>query len=215
MRAGDFDPGDGIGMNMEAKPSQNGDYDLRGLDYDSFLIGPVTEAHFDADRIARQSLDNGFPNWAMFRAAWCGDSLYRRQTRDWCVAYAIAYCEAGGVRKGLPAEEIGCLAGWDAYYALLNHKWVIAGMDVADVAGVDPKTYRRVRNHVYAAMATSLRHYWAELGIGIRLAHRLYREERPEQPRGSWNSGRGFGHEIPPKGDGCYMVKPAPLSDNL
>lgn len=202
-------------MNMETKPTQTGDYDLRGLDYDSFLIGPITEAHYDADRIAQQSFHNGFPNWALFRAAYCGDSLYRRQARDWCVAYGIAYCEAGGVRSGLPAEEIGCLAGWDAYYALLHHKWVIAGMDVADVAGVDPKTYRKVRNHVYAAMTTSLRDYWAELGIGIRLVHRLYRETQTASPKGKWANGRGFAHEIPTSADGCYIVKPAPLSDNI
>ena len=203
-------------MNMEStKPAQTGDYDIRGLDYDSFLIGPVTGMHFDADRLSREQWDNRFPNWALFRFAWCGDSLYRAQSRDWCVAYAIAYCEAGGVRSGLPAEEIGCLAGWDAYYRLLNHRWVIAGMDVADVAGVDPKTYRKVRNHVYAAMRASLRDYWDEMGIAIRRVARMYRDSAPEAPRGNWASGRGFGHEVTFPGDGCYVVKAAPMSDTL
>jgi hypothetical protein len=203
-------------MNREStKPAQTGDYDLRGADFDTLLIGPVTEALIDADRLAQAEWSNGFPNWIMYRAVYCGDALYGPRLRDWCVAYAIAYCEAGGVRSGLPAEEIGCLAGWDAYYALLNHKWVIAGMDVADIAGVDPKTYRKVRNHVYGAMQASLRAYWAELGIAIRRLARIYREVEPEAARGKWASGRGFAHEVTFPGDGCYIVKAATMSDNL
>jgi len=187
---------------------QTGDYDKRGPDFETFLIGEITAAHIDADRLVRQTWANGFPNWQMFRAVDCGDSLYRPILRDWCVAYAIAYCEAGGVRQGMPAEEIGCLAGWDAYYALMNHKWLIAGMDVADVAGVDPKTYRKVRNHVYAAMQASLRHYWNELNIAIRCVYRSYRETPAETPRSGLASGRGFGHDDAPSADGCYRALP-------
>lgn len=194
---------------------ESGDYDLRGVDFDTVLIGPVTSVVIDADRLAREAWDNGFPNWIMYRAVYCGDALYGPRLRDWCVAYAIAHCEAGGVRKGLPAEEIGCLVGWDVYYALLNHMWIIAGMDVADVAGVDPKTYRKVRNRVLKVMRASMADYWAELGIAIRRLGRIYREAGPEQARGKWGSGRGFGHEVTFPGDGCYIVKAAPLSDTL
>src|SRR5690606_15781387 len=74
-----------------------GDYDLRGRDVETALVGPVTATIIDADRRVREEWSNGFPNWAMYRAAYCGDSLYRPQVRAWCVAYAIAYCEAGGV----------------------------------------------------------------------------------------------------------------------
>lgn len=203
-------------MTTETKPAQTGgDWDVRGLDYETFLVGAVTEAHIDADRLARREFDNGFPNWVIYRAVYCEDSLYFEALRAWCVAYAIAYCEAGGVRKGMPAEGIGCLAGWDAYYAMRAHKWLIAGMDVADVAGVDPKTYRKVRDHVYGAMQKTLRAYWAELGIAVRRWHRLYLEAGHESPRGAWNNGRGFAHEVGFPGDGCYVVKAAPLSDTL
>lgn len=169
-----------------------GDYDLRGTDYETLLIGSVCESIIDADRLVRAEWSNGFPNWELYRAVYCGDHLPRQRVRDWCVAYAIAYCEAGGVRSGLPAEEIGCLAGWDTYYALLNHKWVIAGMDVADVAGVDPKTYRKVRNHVYAAQMASLKEYWELLNIAIRQVARMYRRAEPETPRLGYSYGSGF-----------------------
>lgn len=163
-----------------------GDYDLRGLDFETILVGAVNEAIIDADRRVRLRWDNGFPNWAMYRCAYAGDAHLRRVVRDWCVAYAIAHCEAGGVRAGLPAEEIGCLAGWDAYYALLNHKWVIAGVDIADVAGVDPKTYRKVRNRVYAVMAGSLREYWNLMQIEIREAARANRLIGQGHTVGGW-----------------------------
>lgn len=198
-------------MKVDTKPAQAvGDYDLRGPDYDTVLIGPVTETVADADRYVRRELGfaNGFPNWAMYRTAYCGDSHLRQPLRDWIVAYAIAYCEAGGVRAGLPAEEIGCLAGWDAFYRLLNHRWVIAGMDVADVAGVDPKTYRKVRNHVYAALAWSLREYWSLLGIAIRQVVRSNRWVEAESPRGRWSEGRGFDGDMDETGSGCFIAQP-------
>lgn len=193
----------------------SGDWDVRGPDFETFLIGPQTALHYDADRRVRKEWSNGFPNWVMFRAVDCGEALYRPALREWCVAYSIAYCESGGIRTGLPADEMGCLAGWDAYYALLNHKWLIAGMDVADVAGVDPKTYRKVRNHVYGAMRASLAAYWHELSIAIRRVYRQYGESDSETPRGKWGAGRGFGHEVSFPSDGCFIVKKAPLSDLL
>lgn len=190
-----------------------GDYDLRGMDYETLLVGPVNEAIGDADRYVRRptelgglGFDNGFPNWSMYRTAYCGDSHLRLGLRDWCVAYAIAHCEAGGLRKGLPADEIGCLAGWDSFYALLNHKWVVAGMDVADIAGVDPKTYRKVRNRVYGHLSTSLREYWNLMQIAIRQVGRSNRWVESESPRGRLSEGRGFGHEIDVSGDGNWRA---------
>ena len=191
-----------------SKPTQSGgDWNVRGRDAETALVGPITATIIDADRRVRAEWSNGFPNWAMYRAAYCGDAMYRRQVRDWCVAYAIAYCEAGGVRKGLPADEIGCLAGWDAFYALLNHKWLIAGMDVADVAGVDPKTYRKVRSHVYAALRYSLAEYWMLLQIHYL---RTIRDERwvpSAEPAGKWSHGRGFG-EVDHTRTGCFRANP-------
>ena len=190
------------------------DFDLRGPDTETLLVGPVTATIIDADRRVRAEWANGFPNWAMYRCAYAGDSHLRQPLRDWIVAYAVAYCEAGGVRKGLPAEEIGCLAGWDAFYALLNHRWLIAGQDVADVAGVDPKTYRKVRNYVTAALRRSLAEYWMLLQIHYMRVMRDERWEAPAEPRARFNYGRGFG-DLDLSGDGNYITRKATMSDNL
>lgn len=191
------------------------DFDVRGQDVETRLVGPITATIIDADRRVREEWNNGFPNWAMYRTAYAGDSHLRGPLRDWCVAYAVAYCEAGGVRKGLPAEEIGCLAGWDAFYALLNHRWLIAGQDVADVAGVHPDTYRRVRNHVSAVLHRSLSHYWMLLCIHFMRTQMDERREPDSPPRGRWSLGRGFGDDIDIAGDGTFRVRAATMSDNL
>src|SRR5690606_16750213 len=51
-----------------------GDYDLRGLDFETYLVGPVTDKIIDADRLVRQRVSNGFPNWALYRCVYAGDT---------------------------------------------------------------------------------------------------------------------------------------------
>lgn len=168
-----------------------GDYDLRGPDFETMLVGAVTATIIDADREVRRDWSNGFPNWAMYRTALAGDTHLRLPLRAWLVAYAIAYAETIN-RKGQPVEEIGCLAGWDAYYRLLNHRWVIAGQDVADVAGVDPKTYRKVRNYVYMAARASMGEYWIRMQVAIRQVAMRERMEEHTSRASTYGSGRGF-----------------------
>ena len=169
---------------MTTKPA--GDWDLRGLDFETYLVGPVTDKIIDADRLVRQRVSNGFPNWALYRCVYAGDTHLLPMLRDWCVAYAIAAAESGLIRKGMPAEEMGCLAGWDAYYRLLHHKWVVAGQDIADVAGVDPKTYRKLRNHVYAANLLSLQDYFVEMQIAVRQVWKEDRTRRLDTSQARW-----------------------------
>jgi hypothetical protein len=145
-----------------------GDWHLRELDFETYLVGAVTDKIIDADRLARREVRNGFPGWALYRTFLCGDHLFRTQARDWCVAYAIAAAESGVVRKGQPTDMMGCLVGWDVYYRMHHLDWLIAGQDVADVAGVDPKTYRKLRNHVYAAVKYATDRYFIELQIAVR-----------------------------------------------
>lgn len=161
---------------MSSDYTLNGDWDVRGIDFETYLCGEITPKIIDADRIARSHVNNGFPNWALYRTVYAGDSHMRQMVRDWCVAFAISAAEAGLVRKGLPHEEMGALAGWDAYYRLHNARWVIAGQDIADVAGVDPKTYRKLRNYVYGANVASLNRYFVELQIAIRRVWQMDRE---------------------------------------
>lgn len=197
----------------EQRAVEVGDYDLRGVDFETYLIGPITDRIIDADRQVRGEWSNGFPNWFAYRSVLAGDSYLHGRLRNWCVAYAIAYCEAGGVRKGLPADEMGCLAGWDAYYALHNKRWLIAGQDVADVAGVDPKTYRKVRNRVFAAMRASLDEYWVRLQIAVRQVWMRERWQPEPSKVDSWRPAIGqedlpYEPGLRTDGNGNYWAHP-------
>lgn len=193
-----------------------GDYDLRGLDFETYLVGPVTDKIIDADRRVRSGWSNGFPNWALYRTCFAGDTHMGRQLRDWCVAYAVAAAEAGVVRTGLPVEEMGALAGWDCYYALNNHRWLVAGQDVADVAGVDPKTYRKLRNYVYAANRASLAEYWVRMQVAVRQVWMQDRRLTVEAEVSRWRPLAGGEDAVTvathTDGNGNYWVRGGELS---
>lgn len=163
-----------------------GDWTLRGLDFETYLVGAVTDKIIDADRLARRELNNGFPGWILYRTFLCGDHHLRTRARDWCVAYAIAVAEYRSVRAGPDPDEMGCLAGWDAYYRLHNQTWLIAGHDVADIAGVAPATYRKLRNYVYASIQTATAAYFVELQIAIRRVWSRDRFIESEPQRQTW-----------------------------
>ena len=82
-------------------------------------------------------------------------------------------------------------------------------MDIADVAGVDPKTYRKVRNRVYSVMAGSLREYWNRMQIEIREVSRLNRHAGPVMSHSRRiGDGTGFGEPLLWNEDGCYRAFP-------
>lgn len=185
------------------------DWDVRGQDFETYLVGPVTDRIRDADRQVRKEWSNGFPNWALYRTAFAGDTHLSVKLRTWCVAYAIAYAEAGGIRAGnASTEELGCLVGWDAYYRLIHSQWIVAGRDVADVAGVDPKTYRKLRNHVYGALRASLAEYWVRLQIAVRQVWMRERWQQDVQPHDRYSEGRGFDPDEDASGTGNFIAMP-------
>ncbi len=194
---------------METKAAQTvGDYDLRSPDFETLLAGAVTDRIIDADRVVRSDWSNGLPNWAMYRVVLAGDGHLREFLRERCVAFAIAYCHTGGLRNTTAADEMGCLAGWDAYYALINVKWLIAGHDVADVCGADPKTYRKVRGHVYAVLRASLDEYWIRMQVAIRQVALMERRQDAAEPRQRISGGRGFDLSEDLSGTGNFRAVP-------
>ena len=105
------------------------------------------------------------------------------------------------MRQGMPAEEIGCLAGWDAAYALMHHKWLIAGMDVADVAGGPQDLPQGSESRLWrdAGEPAALLER-AEYRHPVRISQ-LSGETPAETPRSGLAGGRGFGHDDAPSAD--------------
>jgi hypothetical protein len=156
-------------MIVATNPAQTvGDYDLRGHDFDTALIGPVTDSIVDADRLVRAEWRNGFPNWMLYRTVLAGDSLYRTRLRYWCVAFAIAYCQEGGIKRAAYSEETACVAAWDALSMLLNPKADHPYRETAAALGVHHSTYKRLRSNLYAMLRGSMEMYWVQLGAAYR-----------------------------------------------
>jgi hypothetical protein len=183
------------------------DYALRGPDFETLLVGPVTGTIIDADRVVRAEWRNGFPNWAMYRCALAGDTHLRTRLRQWCVSFAIAYVMEGAVARKTASDELATLAGWDAYAALLTTRWALSADEVASSLGVNPKTYRKLRNAVYARLRASLDEYWVRMQIAMRQVALVERTHTQATPMGRLSDGRGFG-EIDPAGDGCFRAMP-------
>jgi hypothetical protein len=197
-------------------PSLIGDYTLRALDFDTMLVGPITDSIIDADRLVRSEWSSGFPNFAMYRAALAGDSLYIPRLRVWCVAFAVAYCESGGVRRDAYSDELACIAGWDALHLLLYSREMAPYSVLAEDIGVHKKTYKRIRDAVYKCLRESVLEYWARLGAAYRHVKIYERKCRSEESYGILKvRGSLFHGDESELGNGCFIRDRAVDSDDL
>ena len=137
-------------------------------DYDTALIGPVTELIGDADRLVRIEWRNGFPNWWLYRCAYAGDDLGLTQLRQWCVAFAVAHCMDGGVKRSVYSDELACVAAWDALHVVLYRRELQPHTVSAEALGVHRDTYKRLRDQVCKRLTESLEQYWMQLGAAYR-----------------------------------------------
>lgn len=152
----------------ELREFQVGDYDLRGPDFETALIGPVTPMIIDAARLVRLEWRNGFPNWELYRTVQAGDTIHTTRLRDWVVAFTVAYATTGGVKRQAYSDELACAAGWDALHMLIHNRQMQPYTLTADRLGVHHKTYRCLRDTIYARLKASMDEYWIQLGCAIR-----------------------------------------------
>lgn len=150
------------------RPEVEGCYDERGPDFDTALIGPVTESIIDADRLVRLDWKNGFPNWWLYRCALAGDSLGMEQLREWCVAFSVMFCQEGAVKRQTYSEDLACVAAWDALSLLLHTREIQPYTTTAEALGVHHATYKRLRGRLYRRLRGSLDEYWIRLGAAYR-----------------------------------------------
>lgn len=166
-------------VESSTKAAQSvGDWDLRGPDFETVLIGPVFASIIDADRLVRTEWRNGFPNWAMYRTALAGDNIHLPMLRQWVVAFTVSYCMDGGVKRHAYSDELACIAGWDALHILLYCREMRPYTTTAAALDVDPKTYKRLRNNVHKRLRASLDEYWIRLGAAFRYVTLYERKQK-------------------------------------
>ena len=153
---------------MTTEVRAEGDWDVRGLDFESALVCAIHDTIIDADRLIRFDWDNGLPNFQLYRCGLAGDSLYRPVLRDWAVAYAIAYAKGGKLRRNAYSDEFVAVAAWDALSIVLDSQQLFTPTAIAGDLGVDKKTYLRFRNNLARHWKASLDEYWIRINVTYR-----------------------------------------------
>lgn len=197
-------------MNAVAIPISTGDYDLRGPDFETLLVSAVTPSIIDAARLVRLDwFSNGFPNWALYRTAYAGDSHMARNLRAWCEAFGMAYIATCGARKG--GDALGVCAGRDAYLMLTTTRWGAPADELAPLLGITAKTYHGHRKALAARLTVALQEYFMRLGIAMRQVALLERRQESPAPRVYLANGRGFADEY--SSDGNFRAYPKRCGD--
>lgn len=141
-----------------------GDWDLRGRDYETELVGPIRDQVIDADRLVRKRRWRyGMPVWEMYRAAYCGDYNSIVAVKQAAIRFAAAYGDAGGVRSDARSDELYGIAGLDAAYRLIYGKWMISEREGGRLCNVHNATYDRFRTTVWRVLNAMLQDYWSEM----------------------------------------------------
>lgn len=152
-----------------------GDWDLRGKDYETQLVGPITDAIIDADRLARLEHRNGFPNFAMYRLILCGERQYLPMVRQWWVLFAIEWCKRK-MKRGY-SEELATVAAWDTLQRAMDPaRPILCADEAAASLGVSRNTYLYARNSLGAILGAALKSYWEWLEISYRIVRKLERK---------------------------------------
>lgn len=156
------------------KVEATGDWDLRGLDFETQLVGPITDAIIDADRLVRLDHNNGIPNFFLYRLVLCGDKSYMGAVRQWWQLFALTYCREE--MRGAYSEELAVVAAWDSLQRLCEpaRPLLNSGETAADL-GVSLPTYLSIRNSLLAILQAALNVYWIWLTGTYRIVKALER----------------------------------------
>ncbi len=153
---------------MNTMISPVGDYDLRGPDIDTRMVGEIDGTLIDAARLADIEFRNGFPNWELFRTVYCAESLHLPMLKRWVHEFAIVHCLCGGVKREIYTPELAGIAGLDALHLLVHMAPMLPHTVIAEDLGVHPNTYLRLRDAIRDRLSVSVNMYFLHLGSAYR-----------------------------------------------
>lgn len=159
------------------RPVVSGDYDLRGRDYDTELLGQISDTLIDADRLARLDHRSGFPSFAIYRLVIVREDIYMPSVRMWWVLFSLEWCRTH--MRGAFSDELATVAAWDSLQRVIApSRPLLSAADVAESLGVDLETYTRARNSLRRILEAEVESYWTILCGTYRIAAYLERRER-------------------------------------
>jgi hypothetical protein len=153
------------------------DYDLKGRDYETELLGAITDTMIDADRLARLDHRSGLPSFALYRLVIVQERLYLPAVRRFWVLFSLEWCRTN-MRSGF-SEELAGLAAMDSLQRVMDPAHpILPAEEAASGLGVDLETYTRARNALRDTLRAELDAYWTILCGTYRIAAYLERRER-------------------------------------
>jgi len=142
----------------------SGDYANRVRTVEDRLVESVHDRLIDADRLVRtRQWRYGLPVWAMYRAAYCGDSHCVGEVKRSAIRFAAVFGGAGGIRADARSEVRYGVAGLDAACRLIHGDWMISEREGGRLTDTHNATYDRFRETLWRVMDAVLRDYWGEL----------------------------------------------------
>lgn len=142
----------------------SGDYAVRVRSTEDRLAEQIHDRLIDADRLVRERRwQYGLPVWAMYRAAYCGDSHCVGEVKRAAIRFATVFGEAGGIRADARSDDLYGVAGLDAAYRLIYGDWMISEREGGRLTDTHNATYDRFRETIWRVMDAVLRDYWGEM----------------------------------------------------
>lgn len=136
-----------------------GDYDLKILDIENRLVGPLDDRLIDADRRVRERGRDGFPDWWLFSVVIRQEPTHVGRLQDWMVAFAHSM----DYGRQPPPEEVITVAAWIAFHKLTHPADIIIVQPLADALGVHRDVLIRVYRRIHSRMLLRLDYYTHEL----------------------------------------------------
>lgn len=135
------------------------DFFLERHGRENLLIGKVHDTLINADMIASEMFDNGYPNWKLHRLINCGDESYQHDV----VYFAIALARMTHWGRKRLSDGSVCFGAVAAVWSLCypNEDYQLATLCKA--AGTDYASAKRVRAGVYKLLLDSLNQYYGTL----------------------------------------------------
>lgn len=189
-----------------------GDWDLRGPNFETLLVSQLTGTIGDAARLVMRGSkrdapwSNGFPNFAMYRAFFAGDTHGLLALHDWLASWGATFAR-DKLRSLVNRTVAGSYAGQDVFFYLLEQEWAHSPEAVAQEAGVAISTYRRFRDQALERAQASLREYWIRLQMAMLQVRIMENQEPPPLPPVRLSDGRGF-DDVDFVGDGNFRAMP-------
>lgn len=147
----------------------NGDFTVKGRDYDTELIGPIRQDIIDADRLVRIECHYRIPAFYLYRAAYAGDSVYLPFLKRWAIGFVDSALVGFMAHDTGEYDELVGVLALDALSIIIHLKALQTPAEAEESLGIPADAYRKLRATLVRMIDGELRDYFGWLGAMYRI----------------------------------------------